>query len=214
MMLVGLIWAMAAPLLMLPIGAFLVIALKFTGWSRNIRISVAAGIVLATVGSFWWMDYCEFSAVCDRIGKPRIFSRAKADGIFLDSPTANSFGMNYLHQLGFSWMEIRSIYDRSKFERYIRDPNGQIRTESIEEITARYEVRETFEKPYSHTSVDVRRVIDRQTDQVMAQAGSVHFDGGRAKWVLGAYGSRSYPSAMTNSNDFKTYYYLAQHTLQ
>lgn len=213
-MLVGLVWAVAAPLLMLPIGALLVIGLSFTGWTRSVRSAVAAGTVVATVGGIWWMDYRNFSAVCERVGKPRIYSRAKADGIFLDSPTANSFGMNYLHQQGFTWMEIRSIYDRGKFERVIRDSNGQIRTEPIGTVTARYEVRETFEKPYVHTSVDVRRVIDRQTGHVMAQAGSVHFDGGRAKWVLGAYGSRSYPSAMTNGNDFKGYYYLAQQTLR
>jgi hypothetical protein len=113
--------------------------------------------------------------------------------------------MNYLHQQGFAWMEMRSIYDRNKIERVIRESNGQIRTEPTDTIHARYEVRETFEQPYSHTSVDVKRVIDRQTGMVMAQAGSAHFDGGRAKWVLGVYGTRHFPNAMRNSGDFQTY---------
>ena len=213
-MLLGIIWAAAAPLLLLPIGAFLVLLLSFTGWSRRIRIAVSAGMVIVTVSSLWWSDYREFTSVCERVGKPRITMRAKADGIYLDSPTANSFGMNYLHQQGFAWMEMRSIYDRGRIERVIREASGRIRTEPIEAITARYEVLETFQQPYSHTSVDMKRVIDRYTGTVMAQAGSVHFDGGRTRWVLGVYGTRHFPNAMTNGDDFQTYYYLAQRTLR
>jgi len=214
MMLVGIIWAAAAPLLLVPIVALLVVLLKCTGWSRFLRMAVSAGIVAVTVSSIWWMDYREFASVCSRVGKPQIITHAKADGIYLDSPTANSFGMNYLHQQGFSWMEMRSIYDRNKIERVIREANGQIRTVPTDTINARYEVRETFEQPYPHTSVNVTRVIDRQTAEVLAQAGSVHFDGGRAKWVLGVYGTRHFPDAMTQSEDFQTYYTLAQRTLR
>jgi hypothetical protein len=214
MTLLGLIWAVAAPLLLLPIAAILVLLLNFTGWSRYRRIAVATGIVVVTVGSFWWKDYREFNEVCKRVGKPQIIARAKADGIFLDSPTANSFGMNYLNQQGFAWMEMRSIYDRNKIERVIREANGKTRTEPADAITARYEVRETFEQPYPHTSVNITRVIDRQTEMVMAQAGTAHFDGGWTKWVLGVYGMRHFPNAMTGRDDFQTYYSLAQRTLR
>jgi len=214
MMLLGLIWAVAAPLMLLPLGALLVVMLNVTDWPRSLRISVAAGVVVLAVGSMWWIDYREFISVCKGAGKPKIITHAITDGIFLDSPTANSFGMNYLYLQGFTWMEMRSIYDRSKIDRATRDENGQIRTEPTDTINARYEVRETFEKPYPHTSLNMTRVIDRQTGMTMSQAGSAHFSGGRMKWVLGAYGTRSYPSAMTNSKDFQDYYYLAQHTLR
>jgi hypothetical protein len=122
--------------------------------------------------------------------------------------------MNYLHQQGFTWMEMRSIYDRNKIKRVIRETSGQIRTEPTDTINARYEVRETFEQPYPHTGLSMKYIIDRQTGMVMAQAGSAHFNGGSMQWVLGMYGTRSYPSAMTNSEDFQAYYYLAQHTLR
>ena len=214
MMLIGIIWAVAAPLLLLPIGAILVLLLNFTGWSRYRRITVVSGIVVVTVGSIWWADYREFTKVCERVGKPQIFARAKTDGIYLDSPTANSFGMNYLNQQGFAWMEMRSIYDHNKIERVVREANGQTRTEQTDAITARYVVRETFEQPYPHTSMNITRVTDRQTGMVMAQAGSANFDGGWTKWVLGVYGSRHYPDAMTSRDDFQTYYYLAQRTLR
>jgi hypothetical protein len=205
---------MAAPLLLLVPVWLLVALMSSTGCSRSVRIAAASGLVAAIVGTAWWLDYREFVSVCEGAGKPRIFMRSTADGIYLDSPTANSFGMNYLHQQGFSWMEMRSIYDRTRFERVSRTAAGQIRTEQIDAISARYEVRETFEQPYRHTSLSMRYVIDRQTAQVMARAGGAHFDGGRVRWVLGAYGTRSYPSAMTNSDDFNGYYYLAQHTLR
>lgn len=213
MMLVGLVWAMTAPLLLVGATALAAQLLRRTGWSKRARWGLACGLVLVPVALLWWQDYQEFVSVCEGAGKPRIHARARADGIYLDSPTANSFGMNYLHQMGFAWMEMRSIYDRSKFERVTREANGQFRTEPIAAIGARYEVRETFEQPFPHTGLSMRRVIDRQTGQVMAEAGSAHFSGGRARWVLGAYGSRSFPSAMSDSEAFDQYYYLAQHTL-
>jgi hypothetical protein len=213
MMLLGLIWAMAAPLLLAVAVALVAAALPQTGWSRRRRWTLATGLVLVPVAVLWWQDHQEFVSVCEGAGKPRILARANADGIFLDSPTANSFGMNYLHQMGFAWMEMRSIHDRGKFERVTRDANGQFRTEPVAAISARYEVRETFEQPYPHTGLSMRRVIDRQTGRVMAEAGSAHFSGGRARWVLGAWGTRSFPSAMSDSEAFDLYYYLAQHTL-
>jgi hypothetical protein len=84
----------------------------------------------------------------------------------------------------------------------------------VDTISADYEVRETFEQPYPHTGLSMKRVLDRRTGTVMAQAGSATFNGGRAHWVLGVYGTRSYPSARKNSDDFRGYYYLAQHTLR
>jgi hypothetical protein len=57
------------------------------------------------------------------------------------------------------------------------------------------------------------RIIDRETGQVMAQAGSAHFDAGWTMWLLGGYGSRHYPD-MTHRNDFRTYYDLAKRTLR
>lgn len=213
MMLLGLIWAMAAPLLLLIPIVILAFLLSLTGWSFNLRITVSAVIVFAVTGTIWWFDYREFVSVCESTGKPRIMSRSTADGIYLDSPTANSFGMNYLHLQGFSWIEMRSIYDRNRIERVTRDSSGQIKTEPAETISARYEVRETFEQPYPHTGLSMTRIIDRQTGALMAQAGSAHFNGGRAHWFSGAYGTRSFPSAMSHSNDFQNYYYLAQRTL-
>ena len=210
----GIIWAVTAPLLLLVPGGLLVALLSFTGWSRYMRIAVAAGLVLVTVGAIWRLDYKEFVSICEGVGKPRIFMRSTADGVYLDSPTANSFGMNYLHEQGFAWMEMRSIYDRNKIERVTREPNGQIRTGPTDTISARYEVRETFEQPYPHTGLSMKRVIDRQTGKVMAQAGSANFNGGGMQWVLGVYGTRNCPGAMTDSDDFLAYYYLAQRTLR
>ena len=113
----GIIWAVTAPLLLLMPVSLLFALLSFTGWSRRVRMAVATGLVVITVGTIWWLDYKEFVSVCEGVGKPRIIMRSTADGIFLDSPTANSFGMNYLHEQGFAWLEMKSIYDRNKIDR-------------------------------------------------------------------------------------------------
>ena len=122
--------------------------------------------------------------------------------------------MTYLQQQGFTWMEIQSVYDRNRIELVVRETNGRIRMEPTDAIHARYEIRETFEQPYPHTSVLMKRIIDRQTGTMMAKAGSASFDGGRARWVLGVYGTRHFPDALTNGEDFRAYYNLAQRTLR
>jgi hypothetical protein len=213
MTLVGIIWAGLAPLLMVPVVALLVVMLRLTGWSKFTRIAVATICVVVPVGTVWWLDYREFEGVCKRVGKPQIFTRAVAEGIFLDSSTANSFGMRYLDPGSFHWMEMRSIYDPEKIEHVTRLPDGRTRSEPVDTITARYEVRETAELPFHHTTVMMRRIIDRETGQVMAQAGSAHFDGGRTMWLLGVYGSRHYPD-INHGDDFRTYYDLAKRTLR
>jgi hypothetical protein len=49
----------------------------------------------------------------------------------------------------------------------------------------------------------------------MAQAASANFDGGTAKWVLGAWGSASCPNPVTTAGSaaFQATYHLARDTL-
>jgi hypothetical protein len=227
MMLIGIIWMALAPLML----AALVFALAW--WLRRKRVRGAVvwalSIVLLPVAAVWWWDRAEFFSVCTGEGKPVIFRKAMAEGVFLNSGTSNSFGMRYLHEEGFSWIEAPSIYRRGSWVRYARNSansNGDgvkpsdgsttvnITTTEIEAITARYEVREDLSQPFDHTSLSQTRVIDRVNGEVMAQAGNATFSGGRMKWVLGAWAARSCPSAMSSPEDFKDYYHLAKKTLR
>ena len=224
MMLTGIIWAVSAPLMLVA----LIVALAW--WLRKKRVrgavACAMSVVLLPVAAVWWWDRADFIGVCTGEGKPTIFRKAMADGVFLNSGTSNSFGMRYLHDEGFSWMEAPSIFKRGAWVRYERSgannkgigSNGgtsvNITTTEIEAITARYEVREDSSQPFDHTSLSQTRVIDRANGEVMAQAGNAHFSGGRIKWVLGAWGTRSCPSAMSAPEDFNDYYHLAKKTLR
>lgn len=214
MMLVGIIWAATAPLLLLAAALLLMRLLAFTGWSQQRRFAFAAALVALPTGALWWSDRAEFVAACDALGAPRIYATAHADGLYLNSSTANSFGTRYLHEEGFAWMEIRSIYQRDKFERWRRNADGSMATTPIENVTARYEARESFEQPYPHTGLSMTTIVDRQDGRVLAEAGHGNFDGGRARWVLGAYGSSSCPSAFSDSEGFRKYYHLANLTLR
>ena len=221
MMLIGLIWAALAPLILVA----LIFALAW--WLRRVRapwaVVWATAAVLLPMMTVWWRDRAEFIGVCNGEGKPVIFRKAMADGVFLNSGTSNSFGMRYLHEEGFSWIEAPSIYRRGAWVRYERssakrnDRNGtsaNITTTEIPAITARYEVREDSSQPFGHTSLSQARVIDRVSGEVLSKAGSAQFSGGRMKWVLGAWGARSCPSAMSSPEDFNGYYHLAKQTLR
>lgn len=212
MMLVGVIWAALAPLILL------VLIVGLARLLRNAPVRwpwvVATVVVLAPVLALWLRDRAEFASVCDGEGKPVVFRRDTADGVFLNSGTSNSFGMRYLQEEGFSWMEAPSIYTRGSWVRYVRDSTGKTQSTEIASLTARFEVRENFSQPFPHTGLSQTRVIDRQSGDVLAKGGSANFDGGTAKWVLGAWGTLSCPSAMRSSDDFTAWYHLAKRTLR
>jgi hypothetical protein len=216
MMLLGFIWAAAAPLSLVVLVA--VVAALLRRGSTRARVLVAALLVLAPVAVIWRIDHAEFEAVCNGEGKPVIFAKDSADGIFLNSGTANSFGMRYLQEEGFAWVEAPSIYHRGSWVRYQRDTasqgQGAIQSIEIPAITARIEVREEFSTPLAHTGLAQTKIVDRQSGRLLAQAGSASFSGGRMRWVLGAWGASSCPSAMRSPTDFTEYYHLAKRTLR
>lgn len=223
MMLIGLIWAALAPLIL--VALIVALAWLLRRAQRRGAVAWAMAIVLLPVASVWLWDRTEFIGVCNGEGKPVIFRKATADGVFLNSGTSNSFGMRYLHDEGFSWIEAPSIYRRGAWVRYERgtapDANkdgsrttANIVTTEIPAITARFEVREDSSQPYSHTSLSQTKVIDRNSGELIAKAGNAHFNGGRMQWVLGAWGARTCPSAMSSPEDFNDYYHLAKKTLR
>lgn len=212
MTLIGILWAVAAPLLLLVAGAIVAFLLRRARAPR--ATPLAAVIVLGTVMVFWLYDRSKFVEVCEGEGKPVVYRRAAADGVFLNSGTSNSFGMRYIQEEGFKWVEAASIYKRNAWVRYERFGNGSIVTNDIPELTAEYEVREVFSQPYGHTGLSRTQVVDRASGDVLAKAASATFDGGRMKIVLGAWGVRSCPSAMTSSEDFNAFYHLAKNALR
>ncbi|MBK6616649.1 hypothetical protein [Ottowia sp.] len=189
-------------------------ALRRAGAGTRKALFLAACGVVVPVASVWFWDREDFREVCEGEGRPQVLKRALADGVFLNSGTSNSFGMRYLHDEGFSWIEAPSIYRRNKWVRYEKQADGKITTTEIDSLTARYEVREVFSQPFGHTGLMQTQVVDRETGEVMARAGKANFDGGKAKWFLGAWGSSYCPSAMHSSEDFRAFYHLAKDTLR
>jgi len=212
MTMIGIIWAAFAPLLLVAAIAALGFALRRRGVARALLI--AAALVVAPVATVYWLERAEFRQICEDAGRAVIHAKARAEGILLTSGTANSFGMRYLHEEGFAWVEMRDVYRRGGWARVTRETDGKITTAPIDTPTARYEVRETFEQPRPSVGLTVTQVIDRESGAELARAANGHFDGGRVKWVLGAYGVSSCPSAFSDSDGFRRFYHLARETLR
>jgi hypothetical protein len=216
MMLIGFIWAIFAPLLMLiPILAVYLVA----GWipilkSKTQRLFFAATITLLAVVSMWLRASINFDAHCEAIGTPQIFEKRKVDGFFLNDSTANSFGMRYLQDEGFLWIEARSIYNRNGFTRYELTKTG-ITQREVDRLTATIEVKSEFSED-SISSTSIVTIKDMQTQTVLARAANAHFNGGTVRIVLGAWGTRTYPSPLSTagSEAFNQFYHLAKLTLR
>lgn len=211
----GLLWAVAAPvLLLLPVAA-LTRLLAATGWARRRRVVLAAGLTAGVVLTLWLPQRLQFARLCDELGPPRIAERTRVDGFYLDDPTANSFGMRYLLEEGFAWIEARSIYRRDGYTRYRRS-GARIDSEEIAEPTAAYAVTSEHERRAGGVSVQRTTVRVRASGRLMASAASANFDGGVAKWVLGVYGSAHCPDPVTAAGNaaFQSGYHLARDTLR
>ena len=217
MMLLGIVWAMGAPVLILLIGAVLYLASSrlFPAASRPIRSGASFGLPFLIVGVLWWGDRAEFEAQCASLGRSVVHETRSVDGIFLDDSTANSFGMRYLREEGFQWMEARSIYARNRFTRY-EWHGSDIRSREVDAISASVAVTATHERLSPWTSAQRVTITDRLTGQVLATAAQAHFNGGRAYWLLGSWGSGSCPDPATSegSMEFKRFYHLARLTLR
>lgn len=211
MMLIGVIWAAFAPL---SLAALILIARWALGRAGAPRPwLIAAALVLAPVLAIYAWDRRQFAAACEEAGPPRIMRTAQADGIYLNSQTANSFGTRYVDGEGFAWIERADIYRRDQYVRVAKGENGALTEEKIPAVTARYEVREENPTIRGH-HMQITRVIDRENGEELARAAEGYFIGGRMAMVLGAWGSASCLSAMTAPDTFAQYYHLARDTLR
>jgi hypothetical protein len=216
MFLIGLIWAALAPLLLLiPIGILCAVSMRTPlarqHWFARRRKWMCAAAVLVPVAVVWYLDHAAFKDVCDAHTSLHIARHEKVAGFFLDDGTANSFGMRYLQEEGFEWFEAVDYRDRNKFVRYVRD-GKDIRTQDIDAPTARFEVRSEFRQYSPHTTLNITRVLNRETGAELAHAGMGQFSGGRAMWLLGAWGSAGCPTPGTPQ--WSNTYHLAKLVLQ
>jgi hypothetical protein len=217
MMVVGLLWAVFAPLLLLIPAAALYRFLRtwHPAWRPGTQQLAAVLVTLAGVLVLWLPARREFSRVCGELGAPRVIERVRADGFYLDDPTANSFGTRYLYDEGFKWYEARDIYHAGGHVRYIKSAND-IRTEQIDSITAAITVASVDSSVGPYIRINRVVITERRTGRELATAARANFSGGPARIVLGVYGASDCPSVRTASGSeaFDLYYHLARATLR
>lgn len=218
MMLVGMVWALFAPLLLLIPAGLLARGMRWRGWPAQPgrRWPVALAAVAAAVAAVWLPQRLQFARLCDSLGTPQILQTSQADGFFLDDGTANSFGMRYLQAEGFAWMEARSIYRRDAYTRYTREADGRITSAEVGALTAAYRLHAVDEDLPGGTHVQRLQLTRMDTGAVLASAASAQFQGGHARWVLGMWGSAScpHPATPAGSRAFQQTRHLARDALQ
>jgi hypothetical protein len=213
-MIIGIIWAMFAPLLLVVGVWVLVRAARKAGVPKPWRFWGPVIVVVGTTLAFWVPERLAFKRHCDASSKPTILRTAVADGFFLEDPTANSFGQRYLLEDGFSWMEARSIYDRSRFTRY-EMIDGKLEQREIAQTDTEYTVRSSFKAERLWNTTETA-ILETKTGERMAWANNSHLEGGTARWVLGVYGTASCPDPRSTegSEEFLAFYNLAKNTLR
>lgn len=218
MMLVGMVWALFAPLLLLIPAAGLGWLLHRRGWPARstLRWPLAVGVVGTAVLAVWLPQRLQFAQLCDDLGPPQILQTAQADGFFLDDGTANSFGQRYLLEEGFAWMEARSIYKPDAYTRYSRATDGYIASEETTALTAAYRLHAANDELPDGTHVQRLQLTRIDSGVVLARAASANFHGGHARWVLGMWGSASCPNPVTpaGSRAFMQTRHLARDALR
>ncbi|MCV2362693.1 hypothetical protein LNV23_04420 [Paucibacter sp. DJ1R-11] len=227
MTLIGFVWAIFAPALLIPLVWGVARLLKVLGVPPvhrrlprlPLRYVLAGAVVLLPIATIYVEDKREFQAICaanaHQVVDP-LQASEPVEGLYLDDGTANSFGMRYLETEGFRWMEAPSIYKPEGYTRYEKQPDGAIRATETDTLTAVYKVSSESAPVTRHTRVSRIIVSERETGKVLGSAASARFDGGRAKLVLGAYGSSSCPDPATSEGHhrFLAEYHLARNILR
>ena len=184
------------------------------GTQRAVHWLLAASLVVAVVVLTWLPGRLEFDRLCNELSEPSIRTRVKVDGFYLDDVTANSFGMRYLHDEGFAWVEARDIYRRGAFVRY-RKAGEKIETDPIPALTATHMVRSGVEQRPRGINVARTEIIERASGKVLAEAHSITYRGGPLGLFLGMFGTGHCPNPVfaEGNRQFKSYYYLAREVL-
>lgn len=223
-MALGLLLAVLGPLLLLLPLALLYFLFKRTGlgarlgWSadnaRLLHLALATAPVLGAVLATYLPGRFEFERLCEALAEPRIVEKVRADGFFLDDLTASSFGQRYLNEEGFAWFETHDIYRRGRFVRY-RKSGGDVVTEPVSALTARYAVKSGVEVRPDSIHVARTAIIERVSGKLLAEAHSVIYHGGKLGMVLGVYGMSNCPNPVTpeGRRQFNLYYHLVREVL-
>jgi hypothetical protein len=184
------------------------------GAQQAAHLLCALGLVAVAILLSWMPGRLEFAKLCDELAEPRIHARVKVDGFYLDDLTANSFGMRYLHDEGFAWMEARDIYRRDGYVRYRKDGKG-IATDPVPTLTATHKVRSGVDVRANGIHVARTEISDRTSGKVLAEAHSVIYHGGPLGILLGVYGLATCPDPVTadGNRQFRAYYHLAREVL-
>ena len=212
-MAIGILWALFAPLSL--VAAVFAVAFVVHHLGGGWWIALLAGVVsvMVPVGWIWYADHRAFEDICRRSALAVVHQQVPVAGFFLDSPTANSFGLRYLQEDGFSFIEARDIARRDGWVRYARDPTGRVVTSPIDHPSARFSVHERFTQPSPSVGLATTTVTERESGRELASAGSATFDGGRLEWFLGAWGVDSCPNPRSSPESFERYYHLGRDTI-
>jgi len=206
---IGILLAVFAPLQLLVIAALLTALIgrvrrpRATGepgapakapmpW--GVRYILVLALVVAVAGAVWGIDRQRFRNTCDAMHAAQVDAKLdgrEAEGIYLNDSTANSFGMRYLRDEGFKWMEAADYRKPGRYVRYELGPNHTITMVSIEKLSAKYEVRSDFSQPEPGTNFTITRILERESQKELANAAMGTFMGGRMRWFLGVYGMAS-----------------------
>src|SRR5690242_15813377 len=116
-MAIGIVWALFAPLSLVAAAFGLAFVIRQIGVGWWIALLAGAVSVVLPVGWIWHADHQGFEEICRQATRRVVHERIPVQGFFLDSTTANSFGMRYLQQEGFSFIEARDIARRDGWVR-------------------------------------------------------------------------------------------------
>jgi len=217
MAVLGLAWALLAP--------FVALALLALAWrlarqwhpQGNQRAQFVACLVapVLVLAGIYLSDRVNFHSICESLVNARIVERQHVDGFFLDDSTANSFGMRYLQEEGFDWIEARSIMTRDRYTRYRRS-GTTITSEEIDSSSASVRVATQYIDQPRGVSIQSTLITERASGRELARAERARFDGGRARWLLGFWGAAdcTNPASARGQRAFQDWYHLARNTLR
>ncbi len=220
----GIIHAVAAPLLLLP---FFWLAWRHPGralaarlperdarWRQPLALTLATGIVALPVLALYLPGRYAYERICEAETRPVIAETTRAEGYFRSSLYPYEAQL-ILGQGQFAFVEGPDMYHRGAYIRYTLNAVGDRLATPMDQPSADYLVDDEHAVLSHGISIHRKRIVERASGRELARAASAVYHGGAAAWLLGAHGLSSCPDirSRAGSRDFDTYYHLETRVL-
>ena len=216
---VGILLAIAGPLLLIPIIWIIyrlitkkIIYRYFSNrFSPPVNDLLAIGVttifIMVVLVASYLPGKIEYDKLCEQFSTPAIERHVNTDSFFRTRLYPYE-AKQFLGDDGFKFVEAPHMYKKDRYIKYSLSGEGEIIEQEINEPVSQYGVRDELKLLASGINLSQKTAYEMESGREFARASTVLYSGGPLSLFMGIYAMSNCPDIRTEkgSKDFETYY--------